>query len=264
MNPAEAAASGEVLRHPEPVMGTVVSFTVYPGRLDRSAARRALGEATRGLHHADELFSTWKDDSPLSRLRRGELSLSDAPPEIGEVLDACAAARTASGGWFDPWAMSGGVDPTGLVKGWATQRATDVLRRAGVRAAMVSAGGDIATVGCAPDQDEWLIGVTHPWQPTALAALVALPPDGAVATSGNYERPGQLVDPRSGRVASDVISATVTGPDLALADALATAVAVGGSAALDEIERLEGYEAYLITAAGHQRSSAGMGFRHPA
>ena len=59
----------------------------------------------------------------------GEIGLEEAPPEVAEVLELCRRAREASDGWFDPWAMPGGVDPTGLVKGWAVERALDELKR---------------------------------------------------------------------------------------------------------------------------------------
>ena len=83
----------------------------------------AVARAQAELRWVDDVFSTWKPESPVSRLRRGEIRLEDAPPEVAEVLELCRRAREASDGWFDPWAMPGGVDPTGLVKGWAAQRA---------------------------------------------------------------------------------------------------------------------------------------------
>ena len=128
-------------------MGTVVSFTVLG--LTEAAARASLGAACGTLHEADMTFSTWKRDSPVSRLRRGEVVLSQVPPEVAEVLELCRTAVAWSRGWFDPWAIPGGVDPTGLVKGWAVERALTVLRRAGAAAALVNGGGDLAVFGLA-------------------------------------------------------------------------------------------------------------------
>src|ERR1700738_3750619 len=105
-------------------MGTVVSFAVVPdGRsaqaaADAAAAAGAIDAACAALHRADATFSTWDPQSPVSRLRRGAAALRNLPAEVAEVLDLCQDARKASGGWFDPWAISGGVDPAGLVKGW--------------------------------------------------------------------------------------------------------------------------------------------------
>ena len=110
------------------VMGTVVTLSLFDeSHLDEAACRRAFAAAGAVLHEADRVFSTYKADSPMSRLRRGELSLGEAPPEMAEVLDLCRVAREATGGWFDPWAMPDGVDPTGLVKGWAAGRALRAL-----------------------------------------------------------------------------------------------------------------------------------------
>ena len=108
-------------------MGTVVTIDVYTGPdLPAAAAAevgRQLARARAALQHADEVFSTWQPGSPVSALRAGRITLAQAPAELAEVLELCAAAKELSGGWFDPWAMPGGVDPTGYVKGWAAQQA---------------------------------------------------------------------------------------------------------------------------------------------
>jgi thiamine biosynthesis lipoprotein len=246
-------SGGTTVRHDEEVMGTVVSFEVHPGNRSGRRVRAAVRQACRVLHEADRVFSTWVDTSPVNRFRRGELALEAAPGELGEVIDLCEAARDLSGGWFDPWAMPGGFDPTGLVKGWAVQRACDVLAGSGVAGALVNGGGDIATWGHPEPGGPWRVGIRHPWHPDGLACIIAV--DGAVATSGTYERGRHLIDPTTGRAGCRAASATVTGPSLAVADALATALAVGGDAAFDLIEDVEGYDAYLIGTGGRERMS---------
>ena len=94
------------------------------------------------------------------------------------------------------------------------------------------------------------IGIADPGNPRRLAEIVEL--TGCIATSGTYERGSHLIDPRSGRPAARVASASVIGPDLGLADALATAVAVAGEAGLDIVEPLAGYEAFIIGTGGAQ------------
>ncbi|HEY6276103.1 MAG TPA: FAD:protein FMN transferase, partial [Streptosporangiaceae bacterium] len=136
-----------LLTHAEPAMGTVFSFALVPGALRGAELRSALTAACACLHEADATFSTWDPDSPVSRFRRGEADLAGLPGEVAEVLAACQHARQASGGWFDPWAMPGGFDPTGLVKGWAVDRALGLLRQAGLPGAMVNGGGDLAVFG---------------------------------------------------------------------------------------------------------------------
>ena len=232
----------------EPVMGTMVSFAVEPGAVPEADANRAIRAACELLHRTDQIFSLWKPDSPMSRMRRGERV--DAPSEIDEVLELCAQARDLSEGWFDPWAMPGGVDPTGLVKGWAADQALGALASAGVEAALVNAGGDVAIL---PGR-RWRVGIRHPWRADALACIVDT--DSALATSGCYERGAHLIDPRGGR--SLAASATVSGPTLALADALATALAVAGDKGLELVRSLDDYEGSLIRADGTEAATAGF------
>ena len=242
-------------------MGTIVVIDVYAaaGQIgeDHNAERPAaelgkqLAEAVAILHRADATFSTWRPDSPVSRLRRGEITSAQAPAEVAEVLERCAAARDLSGGWFDPWAMPGGFDPSGFVKGWAAQNALAAFRGDGIAGVLVNAAGDIASAGGPGDGRPFRIGITDPRSPRRLAEIVDLA--GAIATSGTYERGDHLIDPHSGQPTARAASASVTGPDLGLADALATAVAVAGEPGLALIERLDGYEALIINADGSRQ-----------
>ena len=240
-------------------MGTAVSFhlRVVPPRahvdLDSALAR-----ACARLHEADRVFSTWNTGSPLSRLRQGRLALGEAPAEIRQVLDLCAYVRDLSGGWFDPWAMPGGVDPTGLVKGWAAERALEALALGPVLAASVNAGGDVAVLGRPGEGETWRIGVRHPWRRDALACILAV--EDAVATSATYERGAHLVDPHTGERHASAASATVVGHSLAIADGLATALAVGGDAVLERIAAVAGYEGYLVRHDGTEAWTDGMPF----
>jgi FAD:protein FMN transferase len=233
-------------------MGTVVTIDVYTsgGRADGEIAAQ-LATARAVLQQADAVFSTWNPHSPVSRLRRGEITCSQAPDEVRDVLEQCAAARKLSDGWFDPWAMPGGIDPTGYVKGWAAQRALGAFRAGGISGVLVNAAGDIASLGGPLTDRPFKIGIVDPFSPKRLAAIVRL--TGAIATSGTYERGDHLIDPHSGRPAARVASPSVTGPDLGLADALATAIAVAGPSGLALIEALDGYEALIISDDGTPR-----------
>ena len=248
---------GEViLRHAEPVMGTVVSFDLRPQGLPMAATRTALAAACALLHRADETFSLYRPDTPLARFRRGELTVAECPPEVAAVSWLCRRARLISGGWFDPWALPGGFDPTGLVKGWATREAADILAQAGVGAAMVNAGGDIATFGVPARQPGWRIGIRAPQSPGQLSCVIELH-DGAVASSGTYERGEHIWDVFAAQPARAVAAASVSGPDLALADALATALVAAGSRGLEAVTAA-GYEALIVDTAGERISTAGF------
>jgi FAD:protein FMN transferase len=252
-------ASHRVARRREDVMGTVVTIDVYSEQATGSS-ETSLGfaQARTILRQADAVFSTWKPDSPMSRLRRGEISGAEAPVEVGEVLELCATARELSGGWFDPWAMPGGVDPTGYVKGWAAQRALGALVSDGASGAMVNAAGDVASFGGPAPANSFRIGIVDPFAPRRLACVVELV--GAIATSGSYERGEHLIDPQTRRPASRAASASVTGPDLGLADALATALVVAGKIGLTSIEAIDGYEGLVISFDGTWQWTDGFAF----
>lgn len=257
-------------RQAVPVMGTVVSFAVLPGPGGLPTAARAVAEAGALLQEVDRRYSLWRPQSPLSRFRRGAASLDQLPDEVAAelaaILELCLVARRASGGWFDPWAAPGGVDPTGLVKGWAVEQALAPLVAAPVAAAVVNAGGDAVVFGGDPEAAGVRFGVAHPWRPDGLACVVRV--QRAIATSGSGARGAHFFDPLSGaRTRGAVAQATVVGSSLALADALATALVVGGLAAFEHAARFgSGTQAYLIGFDGRERWTPGFPFEavHPS
>jgi thiamine biosynthesis lipoprotein len=252
--PAAKRVAEHVLQHLERVMGTIVTIDIYSqGDGPNDVISLQVAQACEVLQRADAVFSTWKVDSPMSRLRRGEITLEQTPPEVTEVLEECAKAREITHGWFDPWSMPGGVDPTGYVKGWAAQRALGALVSTEIAGAIVNAAGDIASFGAMKRSQAFRVGIVDPFSPNRLACVVEL--TGAIATSGTYERGDHLIDPHSGRPRARVASASVSGPDLGLADALATAVAVAGDTALTLVETIEGYEALVVDFDGTLRST---------
>lgn len=96
------------LRHAEHVMGTVFSFDIRDQ--PTPAIHRALTEAVRQLHEIDAVFSTYRPDSHISRLDRGEIHLDDCPPEVHEVMSLCAQAAHVTDGWFSV-IPAGTLDP---------------------------------------------------------------------------------------------------------------------------------------------------------
>jgi thiamine biosynthesis lipoprotein len=239
-------------RHEIEVMGTVVTIDLFEDH-DDAASRAALRRAETLLHDVDRIFSTYKESSPLSRLRRGEVTLGETPPQVADVLDLCQRAKAMTAGWFDPWAMPGGVDPTGYVKGWAAQCALDELRSLDVAGAIVNAAGDIASFGGPSVDRTFRTGVVRPDDSQRLAAVVEL--RGCLATSGDAQRGAHLFNPFTREFANAVASASVTGEDLGVCDALATALSVGGHDVMVLIDRLEGYEAMTVDAAGAMRAT---------
>jgi FAD:protein FMN transferase len=190
------------------------------------------------LREVDARFSTYRRDSEISRLNRGELALRDTHVDVRAVLARCEALRGATDGYFD--AGPGPVDPAGLVKGWAVDRAGALLDAAGVDRWCIDAGGDVLLRG-----GPWRVGIRHPRRRRKLAAVLELT-DAAVATSGTYERGAHIVDPHTGRAPAGVASVTIVGRELATADAYATAAFAMGRAGPRWTAALEGFAAMTV------------------
>lgn len=208
------------------------------------------------LRRADEVFSTYEPDSPISRLARGEIALADCPAEVDEVLTRCAELRERTDGFFSVRA-GGALDPSGYVKGWAVERAAARLIEGGAADFLVNAAGDVLAAGAPPGADEWRVGIRHPVEHDALAAVVGAR-DLAVATSGQYERGEHVLDPHTGRAPTGLLSVTVAGPSLADADAYATAIFAMGAAGPKWSLGLDGYETLCVTAGGRVLTTPGM------
>ncbi|MFI1420591.1 FAD:protein FMN transferase [Streptomyces sp. NPDC020731] len=240
-------------------MGTVFSLDVRGG--EPAAVRAALEEAVAGLHRVDEVFSTYRDDSQICRLARDELSVEECDAEVAEVLELAAEAERVSDGWFSP-RYRGCLDPTGIVKGWATERAARRLAAAGTTGVSVNGGGDVQLLGAPGAGRPWRVGVSDPLRPGGLAAVVSAAgaEELAVATSGTAERGNHIVDPRTGRPAvTDLVAVTVVAPRLTWADCWATAAfAMGSRQALAWLESLPDVEALLITAGDEVRCTGGL------
>jgi thiamine biosynthesis lipoprotein len=233
------------LRRVEQVMGTAVSLDVR----DSAVAPRALEDAFDYLRGIDRRFSTYKPHSEVSRLGRGEIQEIDCSQELREVLALCEQVRRDSDGYFDIRAhrTGGGLDPSGLVKGWSLEEAGRILEAAGARNYCINGGGDIVARGEAAPGQPWRIGIRHPLIADRLAAVLALR-DRYVATSGAYERGQHVRDPFTGLAPSGVLSVTVVGPSLTFADAYATAAFAMGPRGLAWIAGLPGFEGCAVTA----------------
>jgi thiamine biosynthesis lipoprotein len=252
------------------IMGLPVSVHVR-GPLARGPEVEAAVEALfDALREEDATFSLWKPESPVSRIRRGELRVTDAGRRVAEVAALCEEAGRRTGGAFSAWLIgpdgSSAFDPSGLVKGWAVQQAFDALvaRLAtitpadGGHDALVSAGGDVAVACARTDTPDWVVGVEDPRDRSRMLATVPLR-RGAVATSGTAARGQHIVDPTTGSAPSGLLSATLIGPDLTWADVYATAAFVRGAQAEQWLTTLPDHAAVLVDTAGglHSVSSAG-------
>jgi thiamine biosynthesis lipoprotein len=233
-------------------MGTVITLDIR----DREVPDDAVDEAVAWFHQVDATFSTYRPESEISRISRGELSRTECSAEMREVLGLCVEVTRRSGGCFDIH-LGGRLDPSGLVKGWSVQRAAEILQASGARNFFIGAGGDIVTRGSPAGEPCWRVGIRHPEFADRVAAVLEAG-DLAVATSGAYERGEHIVDPRTGRPPIGLLSLTVAGPSLTYADAFATAAFVMGEEGPAWVAGIDGYAALAITGDGRMVWTPGM------
>lgn len=237
--------------HVERCMGTAFTIDIRdPGHWDD-----AIGDVIGWLHRVDAVFSSYRAESDISRIQRGELRLADADREVESVLELCAQVQVRTGGAFTAM-PNGRLDPTGLVKGWAIERAALLLSEHGAANHAVNGGGDMQLAGEAAPGRPWVVGVSDPCDRSKVTSTVA-GRNFAVATSGVAERGQHILDPFTSRPAAELASATVVGPSLTFADAYATAAFVLGRQAIRWIDEVDGYEALLIDTEGTVSVSRG-------
>ena len=232
-------------------MGLPISVLARGAAAGADAAQEAVAAVYAELVEVDARFSPYRDDSEVSRLARGELRLVDCAADVQDVAVRCERFRELTGGVFDATRPDGRWDPSGLVKGWAVERAARHLSAVPDLDWCLNAGGDVVVV--CPSGEPFNVGIQDPFESTRVAAVVACRA-GAVATSGTAARGEHLYDPRSGGAAVGSASVTVVGPSLEAADVLATAAFVGG---LDLVAVLPGYEALSIDRDGRQVTTPG-------
>ena len=234
------------------VWGSVVDVDIASGSVSAADLDMAMQKVKEFCLGVDQDFSTYSDTSWVTRLRTQQVEITDCPESVQEVWNLCLQAKHLSDGAFDPWAVPGGFDPSGLVKGWAADICADLLVGAGAEHVQVNAAGDLALRGGFFDASDgvvkpWKIGVVNPDNKKEVLKIFEIT-DGAIATSGTYERGAHISDPYTGMIAIGAQSATIVGPAGWLSDALATAVMVAGeeSAKWFAQSELADYQVWVI------------------
>ncbi|HEV8375909.1 MAG TPA: FAD:protein FMN transferase [Candidatus Polarisedimenticolia bacterium] len=248
------------------LMGTIFRFEA-PGE-DAREVGESLEAALDEVEHLESLLSNWRKDSELSLLNaragRGAIPVGR---ELFDVLQASLRWARITDGAFDPalepftrafrggappgahaapgreWKRmrlevressvllprGTGIDLGGIGKGFALDRAAAVLEKRGIRAALLDAGGQILALGSPPGEPGWRIAVADP-RDRGHPALELVLRDVSAATSGNSERPGEILDPETGVPVAGRFSATALAAEATAADALSTALFVMGPA----------------------------------
>ncbi|MDE1975095.1 MAG: FAD:protein FMN transferase [Patescibacteria group bacterium] len=241
------------------IMGMPITMNIPAG--DRPLRQAAVKIAEKAFDHfvsVDNRFSTYKYDSEMSRINRGEHAEDEWSDEMKEIIKLCENTKKDTDGYFDIVDRQGKLDPSGIVKGWAIRNAADIIRSAGFGNFLVDAGGDIQAVGKNEDGRPWTVGIRDPFKQDEIVKKVVLD-NAAIATSGTYIRGQHIYDPKDKTAdITDIVSLTVVGDDIYEADRFATAAFAMGKAGIDLIERLPGLEGYMIDREGIATMTTGF------
>lgn len=255
-------------------MGTLVTIEVP--QCDDEAD--ALDRAFRWFHEVESRCTRFDQHSELRQLTATVGVAVPASAILFEALRFALMAAEQSGGAFDPTvdgARDGAdyrdvaLDPErktvtlrrplsldlgAVAKGLAVDMAAREL--AELRNFAIDAGGDLYLGGMNQRGALWRVGIRHPRKEAELIGSVCVS-NKAVCTSGDYERPGHILDPRTGACAGKTASVTVIAPSAMLADSLATAAFVlGPEAGIPLLER-QGVDGLMVTSELQQHKTRG-------
>lgn len=233
-------------------MGLPISIHVRGPGIDSTSVNSTVAEVFSELRTVDRIFSTYREDSDISRIRRGELSIAHAHPDVAVVEQSCRTLLDETNGLFNAWTSQEQTeqtfDPTGWVKGWGVQRAAQRLLELPEHDAYVNAGGDMILRMNRTDTPWWRIGIENPRDPGQIVDVVDIG-SGAIATSGSYAR-GLHIRDQLGQAANAWASVSITGASLEFADAYATAAFAAAEKAPAFVESLQGFSGLLIDLQG--------------
>lgn len=204
-------------------------------------------------------FSTYRADSEISAINRGDLAIRNGSSEMMEVLALAEQVKNQTDGFFDIRRPDGSLDPSGIVKGWAIRNAAGIVRQAGVGDFFIEAGGDIQCCGRNASGFDWSVGIRNPFKPDEIIKIV-YPRGHGVATSGTYVRGQHIYNPLGvGDPITEIVSLTVIGADVLEADSFATAAFAMGRDGIFFLERTPGLEGYVVGSNGRATPTSGFG-----
>lgn len=215
---------------------------------DTDVTRDDLDRVFAYFEYVDNKFSPFKDDSEISLINQKKISPKNWSADMMEVLDFCEFFKKETNGYFNIQ-KDGYCNPCGLVKGWAIFNASLLLKERGLENFYINVGGDCEASGQKADGSPWSIGIRHPQQPDKIAKKLSLG-QGGIATSGTYERGNHIYNPFTGKSVTEISSLTVVGPNIFEADVYATSAFAMGREGIVFIEKLEGFEGYMIDTKG--------------
>ncbi len=222
-------------------MGMPITLEV----IDSSLKEELFDRVFNYFEYVDKKFSTYKEDSEISQINNHELELDAASEDMKTVFELAEQTRLATDGFFNIQ-NKGFFDPSGLVKGWAINNAADILCENRLENFYVEAGGDIQIHGKNSLGQNWRVGIRNPFNLDEIVKVLSVT-DCGVATSGTYIRGQHIYNPKKeDQSLSDIMSLTVIGHNIFEADRFATAAFAMGCEGINFIEKLQGFEGYMI------------------
>ena len=228
------------------MMGMTVTIEIADSNFDPGIFKKAF----EYFEYVDEKFSVFKETSEISLINKKQILESEFSNDMKEVLDLSEKTKKETNGFFDIDTPEG-LNPTGLVKGWAIKKVADILRKEGIKNFYVNAGGDVEASGKYMDGKPWSVGIRNPFNYEKEVVKVVYITDKGIATSGTYIKGQHIYNPHNKNDLLDkILSMTVIGPDVYEADRFATATFAMGENGIKFIESLEGFEGYMIDSKG--------------
>ncbi len=265
-----SGCSGPAVKKTRTLLGTIVEITVVDRDKPRRAINRSLEKAFREIERIEQLLSRFRPGSDISRINRDAylrptkvafetIALIEKSIRFSQLTDGAFDITLERAGYRNikilkqrqrvSFANAGmKLDLGGIAKGYAVDKAIEVLKQEGIKNALINAGGDIYGLGLKDRQGSWQVGLQHPRKKDVILAVLELE-DRACATSGDYERRGHIINPKTGYPCKDApASVTVLAEDCLTADALATSVFVlGPEKGINLVNQLEGPEAIVVS-----------------
>lgn len=213
---------------------------------------KIFNEVFNFFKYVDQKFSTYKTSSEVSIFNQGKIKLKDTSDDFKKIYKLCQKSIKYTFGFFNP-SNKGYYDPSGLVKGWAINEASNIIKKSGSKIYYINAGGDVQTSG-----KLWKIGIKNPFKQTENIKIINIK-DSGLATSGNYERGMHIYNPQNNfKKADDIASITVIAKDVYLADIYSTAAFAIGLKGINLIEMTKGLEGYQIDKSGIATETSGF------
>lgn len=226
-------------------MGMPITVSIVDANVTDAIFRKVFSY----FHHIDRVFSTYKKDSEISKINRGEIVERDYSDEVKHIFSLSEETKKETNGYFDIHRF-GYIDPSGIVKGFAIQKAAEIIERASFTNFFVDAGGDIQVSGKNSKNKPWTVGIRNPFNRDEIVKVVHLN-DSAIATSGTAIRGNHIYNPHNpGNISSEIVSMSVVGKNIYDADRFATAAFAMGSKGIQFLESIPDYEGYMIDQQG--------------